>query len=168
MRASLCFFSFSHFACSLFTSFRLMAVFKLPSSNCSLFFFFVSREGPVPSSGLYALQELKVRCEVSDYIGGGTDERVELHCYRLCSILLNCGDHDDVQWVSLDEVRSIDVTPVDVSNCQSLRSLLSSFYLFVNISIVLCLSFCQHLCQGIFLLSCPKKRYVPRSFYLFP
>jgi hypothetical protein len=85
--------------------------------------------------------ELNVRCEVSDYIGGGTDERVELHCYRLCWILLNCGDHDDVQWVSLDEVRSIDVTPGSVK--------LS----IIEVFIVLFLSFCHLYCSLFIFLS---------------
>jgi hypothetical protein len=66
-----------------------------------------------------------------------SDVRVELHCYRLYSILLTCGEHDDVQWVSLDGVRSIDVTPPDVST--------------IEVTIVLFLSFCQHLYCSLFI-----------------
>jgi 8-oxo-dGTP diphosphatase len=92
-------------------------------------------------------EELKVRCEVSDYIGVGTDERVELHCYRVEMLdTPELFEHDAVQWVPLDELRSIDVPPADVPIIEVSIVL---FLSFVNISVVLCLSFCQHLCQGM-------------------
>ena len=82
-------------------------------------------------------EELKVRCEVSDYIGVGTDERVELHCYRVEMFdTPELFEHDAVQWVPLDELRSIDVPPADVPIIEVSIVLLlytpPSFYLFAG------------------------------------
>jgi len=83
-------------------------------------------------------EELKVRCEVSDFIAVGTDDRVELHCYRVEMLdTPELFEHDAVQWVPLDKLRSIDVPPADVPIIEVSIVLV---YLFVNISIVLCLS----------------------------
>ena len=81
-------------------------------------------------------EELKVRCEVSDYIGVGTDERVELHCYRVEMFdTPELFEHDAVQWVPLDELRSIDVPPADGPIIEVSIVLLytpPSFYLFAG------------------------------------
>jgi 8-oxo-dGTP diphosphatase len=113
-------------------------------------------------------EELKVRCEVSDYIGVGTDERVELHCYRVEMLdTPELFEHDAVQWVPLDALRSIDVPPADVPIIEV------SIVLFLSLSTSLL--FYVHLFvkivsgdgKRIYLLSCPVKIYAPPSFYLF-
>lgn len=68
-------------------------------------------------------EELGVAVTVTEHVATGSDERIELHCYRVrFAGEPQALEHSELAWFPLGQLASLDVPPADVPAIQALLS----------------------------------------------
>ncbi|HJN73365.1 MAG TPA: (deoxy)nucleoside triphosphate pyrophosphohydrolase [Myxococcota bacterium] len=66
-------------------------------------------------------EELAVSVRVSEHLATGSDERIELHCYRVqLDGEPRALEHTELAWFPLSALASVDVPPADVPAVEAL------------------------------------------------